>query len=30
MLVFKNGELIDQMVGAYPKTTLTNKIQKYL
>lgn len=30
MLVFKNGQLIDQMVGAYPKSTLTNKIQKYL
>ena len=30
LLVFKNGELVDQMVGAYPKTTLENKIQKYL
>jgi thioredoxin 1 len=30
MLVFKNGQLIDQMVGAYPKSTLQNKIQKYL
>jgi len=30
MLVFKNGELVDQMVGAYPKATLANKIQKYL
>ncbi len=30
LLVFRNGELADQMVGAYPKTTLANKIQKYL
>ncbi|MEA2046588.1 MAG: thioredoxin [Euryarchaeota archaeon] len=30
LLVFKNGKLVDQMVGAYPKSTLDNKIQKYL
>ncbi len=30
LLVFKNGELADQLVGAYPKTTLANKIQKHL
>jgi thioredoxin 1 len=30
LLVFKDGKLIDQMVGAYPKNTLSNKIQKYL
>ena len=30
MLVFKNGKLIDKIVGAYPKGALTSKIQKYL
>jgi len=30
MLVFKNGQIIDQMVGAYPKSTLKNKIERYL
>lgn len=30
LLVFKNGKLVDQLVGAYPKSTLENKIQKYL
>ncbi|MHC1631396.1 MAG: thioredoxin [Methanotrichaceae archaeon] len=30
MLVFKNGRLIDQMVGAYPKSTLENKLQTYI
>ncbi len=30
MLVFKNGKLIDKIVGAYPKAALGNKIQKYL
>jgi len=30
MLVFKNGKLVDKLVGAYPKATLTAKIQKYL
>jgi thioredoxin 1 len=29
-MVFKDGKLIDKLVGAYPKTTLTGKIQKYL
>lgn len=30
LLVFKNGQLIDKMVGAYPKAALYNKIKKYL
>ncbi len=30
LLVFKNGKLVDQLVGAYPKSMLENKIQKYL
>ena len=30
LMVFKDGKLIDKLVGAYPKTTLTGKIQKYL
>ena len=30
LMVFKDGKLIDKLVGAYPKTTLTAKIQKYL
>ena len=30
MLVFKNGKLVDKLVGAYPKATLAAKIQKYL
>jgi len=30
LLVFKEGKLIDKMVGAYPKTTLAAKISKYL
>ncbi|MCJ7443561.1 MAG: thioredoxin [Methanotrichaceae archaeon] len=30
MLVFKNGNLIDKIVGAYPKGALVSKIQKYL
>lgn len=30
LLVFKNGKLIDRLVGAYPKATLAAKIQKYL
>ena len=30
MLVFKNGKLIDKIVGAYPKGALASKIQKYL
>ncbi len=30
MLVFKNGKLLDKIVGAYPKAALANRIQKYL
>ena len=30
LMVFKNGKLIDKLVGAYPKPTLIAKIQKYL
>ncbi len=30
LLVFKNGKLLDKIVGAYPKPAMTNKIQKYL
>jgi thioredoxin 1 len=30
LLVFKNGKLLDKLVGAYPKATLAGKIQKYL
>ncbi len=30
LLVFKSGKLVDRLVGAYPKQTLTGKIQKYL
>ena len=30
MLVFKNGKLMDKIIGAYPKATLAGKIQKYL
>lgn len=30
LLVFKNGALADQMVGAYPKPTLKSKIEAYL
>ena len=30
MLVFKNGNLVDKIIGAYPKATLAGKIQKYL
>lgn len=30
MLVFKNGKLVDKLIGAYPKATLAAKIQKYL
>ena len=29
MLVFKNGKLVDKIIGAYPKATLAGKIQKY-
>lgn len=30
LLVFKNGKLIDKIVGAYPKAAMASKIQKYL
>jgi thioredoxin 1 len=30
LMVFKNGKLIDKLVGAYPKPSLVAKIQKYL
>jgi thioredoxin 1 len=30
LLVFKNGKMVDKLVGAYPKATLVAKIQKYL
>lgn len=30
LLVFKEGKLLDKLVGAYPKATLAGKIQKYL
>lgn len=30
LLVFKNGELVDRIVGAMPKTTLEQKIARYL
>jgi thioredoxin 1 len=30
LLVFKDGKLLDKLVGAYPKATLAGKIQMYL
>jgi thioredoxin 1 len=30
MLVFKNGKLLDKIVGAYPKPALAGKIKMYL
>ena len=30
LLVFKDGKMVDKLVGAYPKATLVAKIQKYL
>jgi thioredoxin 1 len=30
LLIFKNGKLIDKLLGAYPKASLAAKIQKYL
>lgn len=30
LLIFKNGKLVDKLVGALPKATLAGKIQKYL
>jgi thioredoxin 1 len=29
MLVFKNGEVVDKLVGALPKPTLVSKLQQY-
>lgn len=30
LMVFKDGKLIDKLVGAYPKPALTAKLQRYL
>lgn len=30
LMIFKNGKLIDKLVGAFPKPSLVAKIQKYL
>ena len=30
MLVFKNGEVVDKLVGAVPKTTISEVIEKHL
>lgn len=30
LLIFKNGKLVDKLVGAYPKASLLAKIQKHL
>src|SRR4030042_6869906 len=30
LLVFKNGNLVDRIIGAYPKEELKNKISSYL
>jgi thioredoxin 1 len=30
MVVFKNGKLVDKIIGAYPKATLAAKLRKYL
>jgi len=30
LLVFKNGKLVDQLIGAMPRQMLDSKIQKYL
>ncbi|HIK36957.1 MAG: thioredoxin [Geminocystis sp.] len=30
LMVFKNGQKIDMVVGAVPKTTLSNTLEKYL
>tara|TARA_B100000963_G_scaffold356536_1_gene376818 strand:- start:182 stop:505 length:324 start_codon:yes stop_codon:yes gene_type:complete len=30
LLIFKNGEVVDQIVGAVPKTHLTNQLETYL
>jgi thioredoxin 1 len=30
MMVFKDGQQVDMVVGAVPKTTLANTLEKYL
>jgi thioredoxin 1 len=30
LMIFKNGERVDMVVGAVPKTTLSNTLEKYL
>jgi len=30
LMIFKDGNLIDKLVGAYPKQALAAKLQKYL
>ena len=30
LLIFKNGEVVDQMIGAAPKTIIESKLEKYL
>ena len=30
LLIFNNGNIVDTIIGAIPKTTVTNRIQKYL
>ena len=30
LMIFKDGKLIDKLVGAYPKPALVAKIQKFL
>jgi thioredoxin 1 len=30
LMLFKNGEVVDQMIGAVPKTIIESKLEKYL
>ena len=30
LIIFKNGKVVEQVVGAVPKTTLTNAVEKHL
>ncbi|MGA7952601.1 MAG: thioredoxin [Gloeobacterales cyanobacterium] len=30
LIIFKNGQVVEQVVGAVPKTTLTNAVEKHL
>lgn len=30
LLIFKNGEVVDKLVGAVPKTTIAEKLEKHL